>query len=346
MSPTLTWRRQPRDAELELLQDVDLPAVSQWTGGPALATKAATVGLWAMLLAGPAGLLVGGVALVSAAQPASRDAVTSVDQSRDRAAAGEFAQRLVVTWLTSSRGQENNLVSLGQSSNVTLPEVPFTAMDPTVSSIQQVSGVWSVTVAVTVADQSKTQARRFYQVPILVSGGGTVTALSLPAPVAAPPVGSSVQLGYQFQVDATGPVAQTVAQFLGAYVAGQGDVTRYVSPSTQISSVLPAPYTAVTVTDLLGDTDLDTSGTPKDRTRLRVLVSADVTADDKQQLSVAYALTLVARAGRWEVAAIDPVPALTPPQTPTAGPAAGSPSAPAQGPTSTTTAGSSTATTP
>src|ERR1035437_4317177 len=114
VSPPLTWRRQLRDAELEPFQDVDLPAVSQWTGGPALATKAATVGLWAMLLAGPAGLLVGGVALVSVAQPASRDAVTSVDQSRDRAAAGEFAQRLVVTWLTSSRGQETNLVSPGQ----------------------------------------------------------------------------------------------------------------------------------------------------------------------------------------------------------------------------------------
>lgn len=345
MSPTLTWRRQSPDAKLEQLQDVDLAPVSQWTGGPALATKAATVGLWAMLLAGPAGLLVGGTALMSAAQPATRDARTLVDQSRDRAAAGEFAQRLVVTWLTSSRGQENNLASLGQSRNVTLPEIPFTAVDPTVSSVQQVSGVWSVTVAVTVTDQTKTQARRFYQVPVLVSGGGTVTALSLPAPVAAPPVGSGIQLDYQFQVDVTGPVAQTAAQFLGAYVAGQGDVTRYVSPSTRISSVVPAPYTAVKVTDLRGDTDLDTSGNPKDRARLRVLVSADVTTGDKQQLGVTYALTLVARARRWEVAAIDPIPALTPHQPPKASPAAGSPAAPPQGPTS-TPAGSSTATTP
>lgn len=311
----LTLRGRPREEAVpvpELEPEVDrLPiATAQEQVVSALAAKAATVLLMAALLCGPAGLAVAGFAVYSSSAPALVEPAQVQDLSRERAAAGEFAQRVVVAWLTTPRGQEDQLTALVQVPTVTLPDVPFKALEPTVSSIVQVDGVWSVTVAVTVVDQRKQPMRQFFQLPVIVGAGGMVTALALPAPVSGPAVGAPPRLSYRFQVNPGGPVAQTAAQFLSAYIAGQGDVTRYVSPTTQIQPVTPAPYTAVQVTELAGDTDLDTTGVPKDRARLRVLVGADASVTSKQQVSVTYALTLLARAGRWEVQAIDPAPAL------------------------------------
>lgn len=337
---TLTLRRRPREKAVpELEPEADRPpiATAQEQVVSTLAAKAATVLLMAALVCGPVGLAVAGLAVYSSATPAPVASALVQDLSGKRAAAGEFAQRVVVAWLTTPRGQEDQLTALVQVPTVTLPDVPFKASEPTVSSIAQVNGVWSVTVAVTVTDQRKQPARRFFQVPVIVGAGAAVTALSLPAPVSGPTVGALPRLGYRFQVNPGGPVAQTAAQFLGAYIAGQGDVTRYVSPTTQIQPVTPAPYTAVQVTDLAGDADIDTAGVPKDRARLRVLVGADASVTTKQQVSVTYTLTLLARAGRWEVQAIDPAPALVDQLSASAAPGASSAT-----PGSTTTPSSST----
>lgn len=311
---TLTLRRRPREEAVPEPDDpeVDRPpiATAQEQVVSSLAAKAATVLLMAALLCGPLGLALAGLLAYTSTTPAPVAATPVQDMSGERAAAGEFAQRVVVAWLTTPRGQEDKLSALVQEPTVTLPDVPFKASEPTVSSIAQVNGVWSVTVAVTVVDQRKQPMRQFFQLPVIVGAGGIVTALALPAPVSGPAVGAPPRLNYRFQVNPGGPVAQTAAQFLSAYIAGQGDVTRYVSPTTQIQPVTPPPYTAVQVTDLAGDTDLDTTGVPKDRARLRVLVGADASVTSKQQVSVTYALTLLARAGRWEVQAIDPAPAL------------------------------------
>lgn len=332
----LTLRRRSREEasperELDLEMEQQPPiATAQEQVVSTLAAKAATVMLMAALVCGPAGLVVAGLAVYSSAARPSVAPVQVQDLSGERAAAGEFAERLVVAWLTTPRGQEAKLAGLLQVPAVTLPQVPFKVADPTVSAIEQVDGVWSVTVAITVADQRKQPMRRFFQVPVVVVPGAGVTGLSLPAPVAGPAVGVSPRLSYRFQVDPAGPVAETAAQFLGAYIAGQGDVTRYVSPTVQIQAVTPAPYTAVKVTDLAGDTEIDTAAVPKDRTQLRVLAGADASVSSKQQVSVTYALTLLARAGRWEVAAIDPTPALASPPPGTTTPSA--PAAPDLGP--------------
>ena len=328
MSRALTLRRRPREETApEVESEMERPpiATAHQQVVSTLAAKAATVVLMAALVCGPAGLALAGLTVYSSATPAPVAQVQVRDLSPQRAAAEEFAERVVVAWLTTPRGQEAKLTGLVQVPAVTLPQVPFKVADPTVSAIEQVNGVWSVTVAATVTDQRKQRARRFFQVPVTVEPGVGVTVLALPAPVAGPTVGVLPRLSYRFQVDPAGPVAETAAQFLGAYIAGQGDVTRYVSPAVQLQPVLPAPYTAVQVTDLAGNTDIDTAGVPKDLTQLRVLVLADASVSSKQQVSVTYALTLLARAGRWEVAAIDPTPALAdPPAAPAVprGPAA------------------------
>lgn len=337
MSRLLTLRRRPREEavpELEPNVDQTPIATAQQQVVSTLAAKAATVLLMAALVCGPAGLAVAGWLFYLSSAPPPVVSTQPQDLSAERAAAGEFAQRLVVAWLTTPRGQEEKVTALVRAPAVTLPTVPFKASDPTVSSIVQADGVWSVTVAVTVTDQRRQPVRRFFQVPVVVDVAAALTALSLPTPVSGPSIGAASRLSYRFQVDSSGPVAQTAAQFLGAYIAGQGDVTRYVSPATQIQPVTPAPYTTVKVTDLAGDADIDTAGVPKDRARLRILVGADAEVSTKQQVSVSYTLTLLARAGRWEVQAIDLAPAQVDqpagsptPSTPatTAGPAAANP---------------------
>jgi len=59
---------------------------------------------------------------------------------------------------------------------------------------------------------------------------------------------------------------------------------------------------------------------PLNGAELQVLVTADVTATPSQQLAVQYALTLAAREGRWEVAAVDPTPVTRPSPTSTSPP--------------------------
>ncbi|MGB8385561.1 MAG: conjugal transfer protein, partial [Dermatophilaceae bacterium] len=211
-----------------------------------------------------------------------------------------------------------------------LPAVAFGASNPAVASITPADGVWAVTVAVTVSDQRAATARRFYQVPVTVTGG-TVAALSLPTPVAGPTVAAGPGVDYPVQLASTGPVAVTVAQFLAAYSAGSGEVTRYVSPGVAISAITPAPYSSVQVTDLRCDSTVDSGEAAPEGQRLRLLATARASVTDTQATTVVYALTVTGRAGRWEVEAIDLTPARKPAtgsatarQTPAAAPATGS----------------------
>ena len=276
-----------------------------------LAARLASGALIGCLAAGPLALGVAGFAMTQSARPVTSRGSTAVDLSDERAGAGEFATRVVMAWLTSTREQAQGLIALlpGMQAGA-LPRVGFGASDPAVSSITQTDGVWSVTVAVTVTDQRPSTARRFFRVPVTVTGG-TITALTLPTPVAGPPVGSVTNVDYPAPV-ASGPVAVTVAQFLAAYTAGAGDVTRYVTPGVAMTAISPAPYTTVQLTDVRADLPTDTSAAAPDGTVLRVLATVAATVTDTQTTSVTYALTLTARAGRWEVHAIDPAPAYKP----------------------------------
>lgn len=337
MSPTLSLRRKPKPGTGQT-EPVDELAAGRATSASArdqvissLATKAASGALIGCLIAGPLGLAVGGLAFLQAAAPAPAPSTHVTDRSNVRAVAGEFAQRVVVAWLSATRDKPDVLAALVADRQLTsLPEVGYTVSNPTVAAITSHDGVWSVRVAATVTDARKQTARRFYQVPVTVSGGQNpaVAALTLPSPVSAPAVRTGVSLAYRTQVDTSGPVAATVSQFLTAYTAGEGDVTRYVTPGVQMSAISPAPYTSVKVDDLTAVGDVDPSANPADGQVLRVLVSASATVTRQQVTALSYALTLKARAGRWEVAAIDLTPALPQPPAADVADPEGSPSRP------------------
>lgn len=305
------------------------PSPVQWSGGSALLARATTLGLWLLLLTGPA-LLVALLATGGFTRPptAARAAPAAASSIAQEAAAGELAERAVLVWLTTRRGQERTMA-------VPLPGYsghakPFAADQLSVADIRPAGDdVWSVTVGATVTDSAKRTRRQYFQVPVQV-GPAASAVLALPAVVAAPQLVAGTPPKYRQPLAVSGAIGSTVSQFLAALTAGAGDVTRYVAPGQTIRAVSSPPFTAVTVTDLNAGEELSENTPPADGSRAQLLVSAVGRTASGQQLPVAYALTVRARAGRWEIESIQPAPnptaPATPPQTPPAAKPTGTPS--------------------
>jgi hypothetical protein len=287
----------------------------QWDSGQGSATavseRTTTAGVWVvlfLLLCGPVGVLLGlrgdavTVAPTSAQQP---------DRSVERAVAGEWAEQLVVTWLESSRGEEAAVERFVAAEGLKLPEVAWKVRHSSVVSATEAAAGWSVTVGVNVTRGGSPEERRYFRVPINATADGRAVALTLPSPVAAAAVADPVELVYKNRLRTGDPAWTAVAGFLSALAAGSGDVARYTTPGVVIAPITPAPYEAVQVSSVVSDTDLEALGDPvADGTELRVLAYAEVEVGG-DEVGVQWPLTLTARAGRWEITAIDTAP-LTP----------------------------------
>lgn len=262
------------------------------------------------LVAGPVGLAMGWLALNRRAPAAAAVTQSGQTSAADADIAGLFAAEVVTTWLTASRADADKVASvLPGLSTGTLPNEPFKVRDVVVGQVAEVGpGLFSVTVGVTVTDSSKTTVRRHYQVPVQVSAG-TVAAAAMPALVALPPIAGPPSLSYRTRLDSGSDEVTAAGQFLSAYLTGQAEVARYVSPGVQIEPVSPAPFTAVKVGDVYaaGVTPAATDGA---RVQLQIQVTGTVTV--QQSVTVSYWLTLAARGGRWEIASIDSQPATAP----------------------------------
>lgn len=97
-----------------------------------------------------------------------------------------------------------------------------------------------------------------------------------------------------------------MAAFLSAYLSGQGDITRYLKPGVGISAITPAPYTAVKVVDISADREIPSK--PAEGAVAKVAANAYAMTGENP-LAVRYTLTITARAGRWEISALDLTPA-------------------------------------
>jgi hypothetical protein len=296
----------------------ETPTRHQWTGASAMTTKAMTLLLWCLLIAGPVALVF---QLMTPPPPAPVVQADNTDaQAGERTAVSGFAEDLVVTWLTTPRGQEKMLERfVTDASSLTLAEKPWTVTDPATAYIESTGqrGVWAVTVAVTVAEgKDQPPVRRYFQVPVRYTEGSALRAQTLPAPVAAPAVAVADRLSYRYRATLTDPVAAAANDFLSALLAGSGDVARYVSPGSEIAAIDPAPYTTVVIEDVMVDDDPAEDGTsPESGEERHLLVTATVTAAAKQDVTVQYALTLAARDGRWEVKSIDLAPVVSDPSS-------------------------------
>lgn len=164
-------------------------------------------------------------------------------------------------------------------------------------------------------------------------------AAGLPTQVAAPARLNAPVLGYtdDAQLTAIDPVGDAVTRFLQAYLCGTGEVARYATASAALTAVTPAPYTAVTITNLAhsgGPTTLTRTPLSAPTAGRHVQVLAAITGTDSTGATALlhYPLSLVVVDGRWEVSAIAAAPALAADTTPepATSPAPMAPTAPGQ----------------
>lgn len=171
----------------------------------------------------------------------------------------------------------------------------------TLRSAQTGDGSWSVTVAAQYADAQV----RYYTVPVTANRAGTsFTVTGAPAVVAGPARAAETTSPYSVTVP-DGDLSSAVGEFLGAYLTGAGEVDRYLAPGVTLTAVSPAPYQTLTVQQISAVEDAAAADrVPADGTTVRIYVTVEA-RDSSGRWPLAYELTLKARSGRWEIAALE-----------------------------------------
>ncbi|MFE9882303.1 conjugal transfer protein [Streptomyces sp. NPDC005784] len=268
--------------------------------------------LFTAITAGPVAL---GVAVMSrqatvAAAPSDETASVSVRTAATGADPAGYAQLFVDVWLRSSADNASTAQArLAQSlaPGVDLPDrIAGVQSEPAsvtaVRSVRRRVGVWAVTVAAQYAGGRP----RYFVVPVTTDVSGASFAVTgAPGVVAGPAHAAVSRSPYRVSVLPEGDLASAIDEFLGAYLTGAGEVDRYLAPGVQLSPISPAPYTAVTVQEVSG-TEATTANekVPADGAKARVLAQVEA-RDTAGRWPLAYELTLKARSGRWEVAALE-----------------------------------------
>ncbi|WP_103529036.1 conjugal transfer protein [Streptomyces sp. SM12] len=181
---------------------------------------------------------------------------------------------------------------------------------------------WVVTVAARVVEllpeeEGEDDVRvvlRHLRVPVVADSEGRLVAAALPAEVAAPGLAAGVDLGFERVSLLDGdPALGTVRDFLGAYLS-DGDVDRYLSPGADAVAVDPPPYVEVSVSEVSVSGEVPRAGellpVPASGEQ-RLLVEVQARTAGGLVRPLVYALVLMERDGRWEIAAVDAAPART-----------------------------------
>ncbi|MFF3934135.1 conjugal transfer protein [Streptomyces hirsutus] len=294
---------------------------------------------WVLLLAGPvlgAWALLAGPQVVRAEAVPDRPAAVAADSSGP----GGFAELFVTAYLEAEEGETLAAFLPGAKSAAVSAGARGQAVEQVAAvRVRALSeGYWAVTVAARVRPAKTPAAKatatdpgaadpgaaergaglRYFRVPVRSGPAGELTAVSLPAEVGAPPAGPTPVLSYgQGAVPSKAdPGVRTLEGFFSSYLAGGGEVDRYMPPGSTLTPIVPAPYAAARLervaeygTNVPGAAFPEGAQIPEG-TRRRLLV--DVTAADHVgvERALTYAVALKARDGRWEVEAVEAAPLL------------------------------------
>ncbi|WP_280489225.1 conjugal transfer protein [Nocardia carnea] len=231
--------------------------------------------------------------------------------------AASFAQDFVVTYLSADASEQDALSRyVDGTQRISLPKTGAQVSAPLVVYVSRTLDagaveVWSVTVSVQTGRAGAAgAARHYYRVPVSVSEG-SLRALTLPAAVEPPAVGSDLAQAYSAPCGEETAFAQVATGFLSAYLTGAGDVARYVAVDSGISALRPAPFTDLTtVTVTAEDSGCGTAGSSA-----QVLATVTPKGAAGTAPALAYPLTMVRGEGQWQVRAIETLPALKEPLT-------------------------------
>lgn len=223
-----------------------------------------------------------------------------------------FARDYVTTYLTSKRGQEQNLARYVTDKELTLPPVAMTFTDANVTYEKQIAvtdeglAMWTVTVSGLLnSDSQTTPQRTYYRVPVAVFGGAP-RAAGIPASVAGPSIGVDVKLGYSSTVTEDSPIGQTAIGFIRAYLTGSQDYSRYVTNDATDKPILPAPFARVDPVRIQANVANNGDG----QSTADVYVTVAARTNDYNLTALAYPLSMRSVEGKWQVASIAQTPLL------------------------------------
>lgn len=272
--------------------------------------------LWLLVVGGAAAGVAGFAA--AAAPPPTPSPTPAADETGGRGGVDGWAELFVAAWLGAGDGDAlagwlgGRTVELARNR-----ERLYAARTAAVGAEQGDDGLWTVTVAADVlaADDGgwRPAGLRWFEVGVVEVDGRRVAA-GLPAQIPAPePAGDPPRwaAGRMSRPDADDPAVATASRFLGALLAGAGEVDRYATPGGGWRPVSPPPYAAVTV-DRVAAVDTTDGG------RLMTLEAVAETDGGASQ-RLGYWLQLARRDGRWEVSAFGGAPPLAAEQESRAG---------------------------
>ncbi|MGW2586443.1 conjugal transfer protein [Streptomyces virginiae] len=280
--------------------------------------------MWGALGAGPlalaATLYAPPTAVVQAA-PAPHPA-----EARTPADPRGAAELFVDLWLRADGANADSGIATavrGLAPEVDLPKRPRSTDVPAAGRVVAVRttvgpGAWTVVVAA-VRDRTESAPGgspntaaplvRYYAVSGTGGTEGVPVAIGgAPAEVAAPDAAAVPAAQFTRRVPAGGALETSLGEFVRAYLGGgqSGGLERYLSPGLRVSAPKTAPYVRVEVTDVLADAEAATAAAvPADGTKSRVQIR--VSGEDKQGVRwpLVYRAEVTARAGRWEVSALE-----------------------------------------
>jgi hypothetical protein len=278
--------------------------------------------VWAAIAAGPLALFAS-CAANTAPGAAVRTAAPTARATAALDPAG-FAQIFVSLWLRADASTDDAHARAVRSMAPGVALLTHAQNAQSARTVQQCAavrsaqiapGYWSVVVGVEL-DSGSTVQLRYFAVPIQVasgtgaSGSGSLTVAAAPAEVGPSAAGSAPQTGYPAAVASDSALAASTTAFLSAYLTGSGVLSPLLSPGTQLAPLPTSPYTAVQVVQVNADRSGVDGTVPADGALAQVWVQVTATDPAGTQWPLQYALRMRARAGRWEVAALEPGPQL------------------------------------
>ncbi|ONF74501.1 hypothetical protein AVR91_0203450 [Amycolatopsis keratiniphila subsp. keratiniphila] len=268
---------------------------------------------WCVIVASPLAVIVGLVVLRPSAPAQPPQSVQLLDASEPQG----WAEMYVRSWLSANRDDSAGLEAFYptgmKSTRAVGTQIPVDTS--TLSVVSPRPGAWSVMVAANILVQQpdgKHRARLACANASLVGSAEGYVATSLPTPVACPRTRAAVELDYPETAELNGSVGQSVHGFLSAHLAGRGELNRYIAPETNIGAIVPPLYAEVQLLELRTHEQFEPGQAARPLDGTEVHVTARAWGHDAlgKVTTIDYALTLVARAGRWEVSRIEPAPLL------------------------------------
>ncbi|MCX5046259.1 conjugal transfer protein [Aldersonia sp. NBC_00410] len=257
--------------------------------------------------------IIGGVATILGwVRPDPAPPVTAANSSVPVAQlVGSFAADFAETFFSAKTGDDKKLQAYITQRSVTLPSVAATVSDTRVVYLKQLTSqphlqTWTTVVSLRInGTTNPSNERSFYRIPVSVYDGAP-RALALPERVDSPPIGIDVQLAYSTSIDPGTELYALANGFLAAYLTGQEDLPRYTAANSTIATIVPPPYTAVTLTGVQADKPAS------DNEVVHLFVTAEVRTRTYSTTQLQYPITAVRASGRWQVQALDEQPLITP----------------------------------